>query len=324
MKSLVKANAEAGLWLQDVAEPELGPNVYKWDDWAARTIPVGMTVGHEFMGRVVDMGSEVKGLEIGDRVSAEGHITCGHCRNCRAGQRHICRNTVGIGVNRTGAFAELISVPAVNVYPMPDDIPDEIGALFDPLGNAIHTALAQDLVGEDVLITGAGPIGAMAAAVAKHVGARHVVVTDINDYRLKLAADLGATRTVNVSDEKLEDVMAELGMKEGFDVGLEMSGAGEALRSMLTMMNHGGKVAILGLIPNGEGINWDDVIFKGLEVRGIYGRRMFETWYKMISMLQSGLDVSGVITHQMPYTEFEAGFDTIFKGESGKVILDWN
>ena len=341
MKSLVKANAEPGLWLQDVAEPELGPNdvmikvsktaicgtdvhIYKWDDWAARTIPVGMTVGHEFMGRVVEMGSEVKGLEIGDRVSAEGHITCGHCRNCRAGQRHICRNTVGIGVNRTGAFAELISVPAVNVYPMPDDIPDEIGALFDPLGNAIHTALAQDLVGEDVLITGAGPIGAMAAAVAKHVGARHVVVTDINDYRLKLADDLGATRTVNVTKEKIEDVMAELGMKEGFDVGLEMSGAGEALRSMLTVMNHGGKVAILGLIPNGEGINWDDVIFKGLEVRGIYGRRMFETWYKMISMLQSGLDVSGVITHQIPFTEFEAGFDTIFKGESGKVILDWN
>ena len=341
MKSLVKANAEPGLWLQDVAEPELGPNdvmikvsktaicgtdvhIYKWDDWAARTIPVGMTVGHEFMGRVVELGSEVKGLEIGDRVSAEGHITCGHCRNCRAGQRHVCRNTVGIGVNRTGAFAELISVPAVNVYPMPDDIPDEIGALFDPLGNAIHTALAQDLVGEDVLITGAGPIGAMAAAVAKHVGARHVVVTDINDYRLKLADDLGATRTVNVTKEKIEDVMAELGMKEGFDVGLEMSGAGEALRSMLTVMNHGGKVAILGLIPNGEGINWDDVIFKGLEVRGIYGRRMFETWYKMISMLQSGLDVSGVITHQIPFTEFEAGFDTIFKGESGKVILDWN
>ena len=341
MKSLVKANAEPGLWLQDVAEPELGPNdvmikvsktaicgtdvhIYKWDDWAARTIPVGMTVGHEFMGRVVEMGSEVKGLEIGDRVSAEGHITCGHCRNCRAGQRHVCRNTVGIGVNRTGAFAELISVPAVNVYPMPDDIPDEIGALFDPLGNAIHTALAQDLVGEDVLITGAGPIGAMAAAVAKHVGARHVVVTDINDYRLKLADDLGATRAVNVTKEKIEDVMAELGMKEGFDVGLEMSGAGEALRSMLTVMNHGGKVAILGLIPNGEGINWDDVIFKGLEVRGIYGRRMFETWYKMISMLQSGLDVSGVITHQIPFTEFEAGFDTIFKGESGKVILDWN
>ena len=299
-------------------------HIYKWDDWAARTIPVGMTVGHEFMGRVVDMGSEVKGLEIGDRVSAEGHITCGHCRNCRAGKRHVCRNTVGIGVNRTGAFAELISVPAVNGYPMPDDIPDEIGALFDPLGNAIHTALAQDLVGEDVLITGAGPIGAMAAAVAKHVGARHVVVTDINDYRLKLADDLGATRTVNVAKENLEDVMAELGMKEGFDVGLEMSGAGDALRTMLTSMNHGGKVAILGLIPNGEGINWDDVIFKGLEVRGIYGRRMFETWYKMISMLQSGLDVSGVITHQMPYTEFEAGFNTIFKGESGKVILDWN
>ena len=341
MKSLVKANAEPGLWLQDVAEPELGPNdvmikvsktaicgtdvhIYKWDDWAARTIPVGMTVGHEFMGRVVEMGSEVKGLEIGDRVSAEGHITCGHCRNCRAGQRHVCRNTVGIGVNRAGAFAELISVPAVNVYPMPDDIPDEIGALFDPLGNAIHTALAQDLVGEDVLITGAGPIGAMAAAVAKHVGARHVVVTDINDYRLKLADDLGATRTVNVTKEKIEDVMAELGMKEGFDVGLEMSGAGEALRSMLTVMNHGGKVAILGLIPNGEGINWDDVIFKGLEVRGIYGRRMFETWYKMISMLQSGLDVSGVITHRLPYTDFQDGFDTIFKGESGKVILDWN
>lgn len=341
MKSLVKAHAEPGLWLQDVSAPEPGPNdviikvaktaicgtdvhIYKWDDWAARTIPVGMTVGHEFMGRVADLGSEVRGLKIGDRVSAEGHITCGHCRNCRAGQRHVCRNTVGIGVNRTGAFAELICVPAVNVYPMPDDIPDEIGALFDPLGNAIHTALAQDLVGEDVLITGAGPIGAMAAAVAKHVGARHVVVTDINDYRLKIAKDLGATRTVNIQNEKLEDVMAELGMTEGFDVGLEMSGVGSALQSMLKVANHGGKIAILGLIPNGTGINWDDVIFKGLEVRGIYGRRMFETWYKMTSMLQSGLDVSGVITHRLPYTEFQTGFDTIFKGESGKVILDWN
>ena len=340
MKSLVKANAATGLWLEDVDIPSVGPNdvlievsktaicgtdvhIYNWDEWAQRTIPVPMTVGHEFMGNIVEIGSEVRGLNVGARVSAEGHITCGHCRNCRAGQRHVCRNTEGVGVNRPGAFAKYISVPAVNVYSLPDDVPDEIGALLDPLGNAVHTALAQDVVGEDVLITGAGPIGAMAAAVVRHIGARHVVITDVNDFRLDLASKLGATRTVNVEKESLRDVMSDLGMTEGFDVGLEMSGVGSAFQSMLDTMNHGGKVALLGLLPNGAGINWDDVIFKGLEVRGIYGRRMFETWYKMTSMIQSGLDVSGVITHRMSYDKFQDGFDAIHQGLSGKVILDW-
>lgn len=340
MRSLVKARAEQGLWLESVPEPEPGPNdvlievkktaicgtdvhIYKWDEWAQRTIPVPMTVGHEFMGEIVDIGAEVRGLNIGDRVSAEGHITCGHCRNCRAGRRHLCRNTVGVGVNRPGAFAEYLAVPAFNVYQLPEAIEDEIGALLDPLGNAVHTTLEQDIIGEDVLITGAGPIGIMAAAVARHAGARNVVITDKNVYRLRLAKKLGATRTVNVTRESLRDVMAELGMTEGFDVGLEMSGVEEAFRDMLDVMNHGGRVALLGLLPSGAGINWDKVIFKGLELKGIYGRRMFETWYKMGALIQSGLDISPVITHRMEVDRFQEGFDAMLSGKAGKVVLDW-
>jgi len=340
MKSLVKAKSEPGLWLEDSRMPVAGHNdvlirvkktaicgtdmhIYNWDDWAQRTIPVPMIVGHEFMGEIVELGSEVQGFALGDRVSAEGHITCGSCRNCRAGNRHLCRKAEGIGVNRTGAFAEYISVPAFNVYKLPDEIPDDIAALYDPFGNAVHTALAQDMVGEDVLITGAGPIGAMAAAVAKHVGAQNVVVTDVNDFRLDLAKKLGATRTVNVAKEELRDVMAELNMTEGFDVGLEMSGAPSGISQMLDVMNHGGRVALLGLLPDGTGINWDHVIFKGLEIRGIYGRRMFETWYKMSAMIKSGLDIDPIITHRMSADDFATGFETINSGQSGKVILDW-
>ncbi|MEM9422733.1 MAG: L-threonine 3-dehydrogenase [Pseudomonadota bacterium] len=340
MKSLVKAKREEGLWLEDSPIPKPGPNdvlikvrktaicgtdvhIYKWDEWAQRTIPTPMTIGHEFCGKIVEVGSEVRGLHQGDRVSAEGHITCGVCRNCRAGNRHLCRSTEGIGVNRTGAFAEYVSVPAFNVYKLPDNVSDEIAALFDPLGNAVHTALAQDLIGEDVLITGAGPIGAMASSVAKYVGARNVVITDVNDYRLDLASKMGATRTVNVTKESLQDVMSELGMTEGFDVGLEMSGVPAAFSDMLKTMNHGGKIALLGILPQNAGIDWDAVIFKGLEIRGIYGRRMFETWYKMGALVQGGLDISPIITHRLKADEFLEGFDAMTSGQSGKVILDW-
>jgi threonine 3-dehydrogenase len=260
---------------------------------------------------------------VGDRVSGEGHITCGYCRNCRAGRRHLCRNTVGVGVNRAGAFAEWLVLPAFNAFHIPDDIPDELAAIFDPFGNAVHTALAFDLVGEDVLITGAGPIGVMAVAVAKHVGARHVVITDVNDYRLELASKMGATRAVNVAKQNLKDVMHELHMTEGFDVGLEMSGNPQAFRQLLDVMNHGGKVAILGIPPKDTAIDWNQVIFKGLEIKGIYGREMFETWYKMVAMLQSGLDIRPVITHQFPVDRFEEGFAAMLSGQSGKVILDW-
>ncbi len=340
MRALVKREAETGIWLEDVPKPEIGPNdvlirvkrtaicgtdvhIYEWDDWAASTIPVPMTVGHEFMGEIVEMGSEVRGLHEGDRVSAEGHVTCGHCRRCRAGARHLCRNTVGIGVNRPGAFAEYVSVPAMNVYKLPDAVTDDMGAILDPFGNAVHTALTFDLVGEDVLITGAGPIGAMAAAVARHAGARNIVITDLNDFRLDLAKRMGATRTVNVKTETLDDVMAELGMTEGFDVGLEMSGVPAGFSDMLRTMNHGGKVALLGIMPDGAGIDWSKVIFKGLEVHGIYGRRMFETWYKMGALLESGLDLSPIITHRMPASDFQEGFDVMRTGQSGKVVLDW-
>lgn len=341
MKSLVKAKNEVGLWLEDTAMPSIGHNdvlirvkktaicgtdmhIYNWDEWAQRTIPVPMVVGHEFMGEIVEIGSEVKGFTAGDRVSAEGHITCGVCRNCRAGNRHLCRQTEGIGVNRAGAFAEYISVPAFNVYKLPDEISDDIASLYDPFGNAVHTALAQDMVGEDILITGAGPIGAMAAAISKHVGAQNIVVTDINDFRLNLARELGATRTVNIQKEKLEDVMSELNMTEGFDVGLEMSGAPAGFNQMLDVINHGGRIALLGLLPNGAGINWDNVIFKGLEIRGIYGRRMFETWYKMSAMIKSGLNIEPIITHRMKADDFADGFELINSGHTGKVILDWS
>jgi len=340
MRALVKTQAGPGLTLQRVKKPEVGHNdllirirktaicgtdvhIWKWDEWAQRTIPVGMHVGHEYAGVVEGMGSEVRGFKIGDRVSGEGHITCGTCRNCRAGRVHLCRNTVGVGVNRAGAFADYLVIPAFNAFRIPDDIPDEVAALLDPLGNATHTALSFDLVGEDVLITGAGPIGIMAAAISRHVGARHIVVTDVNDYRLGLAAKMGATRTVNVAREQLVEVMHELGMSEGFDVGMEMSGNAAALRAMLEAMNHGGKIALLGIPPSEVAIDWNHVIFKGLVIKGVYGREMFETWYKMASMLQSGLDVSPLITHRLPMERFEEGFEVMLSGHSGKVILDW-
>lgn len=340
MKSLVKARREPGIWMQDTAELEVGHNdllikirktaicgtdmhIYNWDEWSQKTIPVPMVVGHEYVGEVVGMGQEVAGFKIGDRVSGEGHITCGHCRNCRAGRRHLCRNTEGVGVNRAGAFAEYLVIPAFNAFRIPDNISDDMASIFDPFGNAVHTALSFDLVGEDVLITGAGPIGIMAAAVAKHVGARHVVITDLNPYRLELAEKMGATRAVNVGTTSLKDVMNELGMTEGFDVGLEMSGVPAAFRDMLDKMNNGGKVAMLGIPPTDVAVDWNQVIFKGLTIKGIYGREMFETWYKMASLLQSGLDISPVITHQYSIDDFQKGFDTMGSGQSGKVILNW-
>ncbi|MDG2394516.1 MAG: L-threonine 3-dehydrogenase, partial [Thalassotalea sp.] len=305
MKSLAKLKAQPGIWMTDSPKPEVGPNdllikikktaicgtdihIYNWDEWSQKTIPVPMVVGHEYAGVVVGMGSEVKGFIEGDRVSGEGHITCGHCRNCRGGRTHLCRNTIGVGVDRTGSFAEYLVIPAYNAFKLPDEISDDLAAVFDPFGNAVHTALSFDLVGEDVLITGAGPIGIMAAAVAKHVGARHVVITDINEYRLDLARKMGATRAVNVANENLKDVMNELGMTEGFDVGMEMSGVPMAFTDMLANMNNGGKIAMLGIPGQDMAIDWSQVIFKGLTIKGIYGREMFETWYKMVSLIQSG------------------------------------
>jgi threonine 3-dehydrogenase len=341
MRALVKTRREPGLWMEDVAKPTVGHNdvlvkvqktgicgtdihIYNWDEWSQRTIKTPMHIGHEFMGVVAEVGSEVTGFKAGDRVSGEGHITCGNCRNCRAGKRHLCRNTVGLGVNRIGCFAEYVAIPAFNIFRIPETISDEIAAFFDPLGNAVHTALSFDLVGEDVLITGAGPIGVMAAAICRHVGARHVVLTDVNDYRLELGKKLGATRVVNVAREDLSAVMKELGMTEGFDVGLEMSGNGSAFKQMFKTMNHGGRVAILG-IPVGEiSIDWSQVIFKGLVLKGIYGREMFETWYKMTSMLQSGLDISAAVTHRYPAAQFKEAFEVMRTGQSGKVVLDWS
>lgn len=340
MKALVKAEPARGIWLQDIAAPAVGPNdvlirtkctaicgtdmhIFQWDEWAQHTIPVPMAVGHEFSGEVVEVGSEVRGFAPGDRVSAEGHITCGVCRNCRAGRRHLCINTAGVGVNRAGAFAEYVAVPAFNVFKLPDAIGDDLAAILDPLGNATHTALSFDLVGEDVLITGAGPIGIMAVAVARYAGARHVVITDVNDYRLALAARMGATRAVRADRESLRDVMASLGMTEGFDVGMEMSGNPHALRDLLHAMHHGGSVALLGIPPEDTAIDWNEVIFKGLVLKGIYGREMFETWYKMASMLQSGLDVSPIITHHFPVAQYAEAFALMESGQSGKVILHW-
>jgi len=340
MKSLVKLKAEPGIWLTKTQRPKLGHNdllikikktaicgtdihIYNWDDWAQKTIPVPMVVGHEYAGEVVDIGQEVKGFAIGDRVSGEGHITCGHCRNCRGGRTHLCRNTVGVGVDRPGSFAEYLVIPAYNAFKLPDEISDELAAIFDPFGNAVHTALSFDLVGEDVLITGAGPIGIMAAAVAKHVGARHVVITDINQYRLDLAKKMGATRAVDVSKENLNDVMTDLGMTEGFDVGMEMSGVPMAFTSMLANMNNGGKIAMLGIPGKDMAIDWSQVIFKGLTIKGIYGREMFETWYKMASLIQSGLDLTPIITHHFAIDDFQKGFDMMRSGQSGKVILNW-
>ncbi len=298
-------------------------HIYNWDHWAQQTIPVPLAVGHEYSGEVVEVGSEVRGFKIGDRVSGEGHITCGHCRNCRAGRRHLCRNAVGVGVSRAGSFAEYLALPAVNAFKLPDAIDDEIASILDPFGNATHTALSFNMVGEDVLITGAGPIGIMATAIARFVGARHVVVTDVNEYRLALARRMGASRAINVARASLDDAMKELGMEEGFDVGCEMSGNPDALRELIRTMNHGGSVALLGIPPGDTAIDWNQVIFKGLVLKGIYGREMFETWYKMASMLQSGLDLKPVITHRLPIAEFQRGFDIMGSGQSGKVILDW-
>lgn len=326
--------------VDDAATPEIGANdvlirvkksaicgtdthIYKWDKWAQKTIPVPMIVGHEYVGVIEKVGSEVRNLKKGQRVSGEGHVVCGHCRNCRAGERHYCRNTKGIGVNIQGSFAEFLSLPAENVFPLPDDIPDEIAAIFDPFGNAVHTALTYDLLGEDVLITGAGPIGIMAGAVCRHAGARHVVITDVNPVRLDLARKMGIEHAIDVSKTNLEHVMKKIGMKEGFDVGLEMSGNADAFRSMIDAMIHGGKIAMLGIPPDEVAIDWSKVIFKSLTIKGIYGRLMFETWYKMSAMIQSGLDISPIITHRFKIADFQKGFDAMLSGNSGKVILDW-
>ncbi|MBR59205.1 MAG: L-threonine 3-dehydrogenase [Myxococcales bacterium] len=341
MKALVKREAKPGIWMEDVPKPTYGPNdilvkmrrtaicgtdihIYNWDSWSQRTIPVPMTIGHEFLGEVAAMGDEVRGLKIGDRVSGEGHITCGHCRNCRAGKRHLCRNTVGVGVHRAGCFAEYLAIPADNAFRVPDSIDDEVASIFDPFGNAAHTALSFDLVGEDVLITGAGPIGCMAVTIARHVGARHVVITDVNEYRLDLARSMGASMAVNVKETKLPDVMKSLGMSEGFDVAFEMSGNPSAFRDLLSVMNHGGRIGLLGIPPDTVAIDWNEVIFKGLILKGIYGREMFETWYKMASMLQSGLDIEKIITHRYNVDDFEEAFQVMRSGQSGKVILQWS
>jgi len=341
MKALGKLKKEMGIWLYDAAMPTIGHNdllvkikktaicgsdihIYNWDEWAQKTIPVPMTTGHEFVGIIEAIGSEVTGFKVGDRISGEGHITCGHCRNCRAGKRHLCRNTMGLGVNRTGCFAEYLSIPASNAVAIPSNISDDEAAILDPLGNATHATLSFDLVGEDVLITGAGPIGIMSAAIAKHVGAHNIVITDLNEYRLDLAKQMGATRAVNITKEKLEDVMKDLGIAEGFDVGLEMSGNISAFNQMIDLMDNGDKIALLGILPNHAAIEWSKVIFKGLHLKGIYGREMFETWYKMISMLQSGLNVRPIITHHFKVDDFQKGFDVMRSGKSGKVILDWD
>jgi threonine 3-dehydrogenase len=340
MKALVKKKAEPGLWLEDVPEPQIGINdvlirvlrtgicgtdvhIYNWDAWASRTVPVGLVVGHEFVGQIVAVGSNVKDFHEGEIVSGEGHVVCGHCRNCLAGRRHLCKDTQGIGVNRHGAFAEYLALPMTNVWVHDPHIPRDVQAIFDPFGNAVHTALAFDVLGEDVLITGAGPIGIMAAAVVRHAGARHVVVTDVNPYRLDLAKRLGATLALDVRTESIAEAQKKLGMKEGFDVGLEMSGNPLAFRDMLANLCHGGKIAMLGIPEREMAIDWNLVIFNMLTIRGIYGREMYETWYKMTVMLQSGLDISPVITHRFPYAEHEKGFEAMRSGQSGKVVLTW-
>jgi len=340
LRALIKARSEPGIWLEDIDRPKVGPNdvlirvskasicgtdlhILNWDEWAQATIPLPMAIGHEFAGVVEEIGSEVERIEVGQRVAGEGHITCGVCRNCRAGRRHFCINTVGVGVDRPGAFADYVSIPAANAYPIPDDIPDEIATLLDPLGNAVHTALEYDLVGEDVLVTGAGPIGMMVVAIARHVGARFVVATDINPFRLKIVAGMGADRAVDGREADFVRIMDELGMKEGFDVGLEISGAGAALSQMLDVMNNGANIALLGIPTQDHVIDWNDIIFKGLTLKGIYGRKLFETWYKMIAMLQTGLDVSPVITHEFSADQYEEAFSVAASGESGKVLLDW-
>jgi threonine 3-dehydrogenase len=341
MKAVVKKKAEPGLWLEEVPIPEVGSDdvlirivktsicgtdvhIYNWDEWSQKTIPVPMTIGHEFVGVVDRVGDHVKGFAKGDLVTGEGHITCGHCRNCLAGRRHLCPNTQGVGVNRNGAWAEFLSIPQSNVWHADPSIPLDVLSCFDPLGNAVHTALSFDLVGEDVLITGAGPIGCMAVPVAKKAGARNVVITDINPYRLNLAKKMGATLALDVRNEKLADAMQKLGMKEGFDIALEMSGNPKAFADMLPAMIHGGKIALLGIMPGSAAIDWNMVVFSALTIKGIYGREMYETWYKMTAMIQSGLDISPVITHRFPYTQFKEGIELMKSGNSGKIVLDWS
>jgi threonine 3-dehydrogenase len=340
MKALVKSRPEPGLWLENVPVPEPGPNdvlirvaksaicgtdvhIWNWDAWAARTIPVPMVTGHEFVGTIAETGRAATRYRVGQRVSGEGHLTCGTCRNCRAGRGHLCRNTLGVGVHRPGSFAEYLCLPESNVVPIPDDVPDEIAAIFDPFGNAVHTALSFDLVGEDVLVTGAGPIGIMAALVARRAGARKVVITDVNPLRLDLARRMGIEHAVDVRAETLQDVMRRIGMTEGFDVGLEMSGAAPAFRDMIDTMNNGGRIAILGIAPTGFEIDWNKVIFKMLNLKGIYGREMYETWYKMIAFVQTGLDLAPLITHRIGIDAFEEGFAAMREGSAGKVVMDW-
>ena len=340
MKALVKKHSEPGLWLEDIPEPEVGTNdvlirviktgicgtdlhIYNWDAWARKTIPVPMAVGHEFVGEVVAVGPNVNDFHPGEIVSGEGHVVCGRCRNCLAGRRHLCADTQGVGVNRPGAFAEYLSLPMTNVWHHAPDIDFEVASIFDPFGNAVHTALSYNVLGEDVLITGAGPIGIMAAAVARHAGARFVVITDLNPYRLALARNMGATLAIDPRETSLNDVQQQLGMKEGFDVGLEMSGSPAAFRDLLGAMCHGGKIAMLGIPPEEIAIDWNTVVFNMLTIKGIYGREMYETWYKMTVMLQSGLDIKPIITHRYHYTDFEKGFEVMQSGNSGKVVLDW-
>ena len=340
MRALVKREAAPGLWLDEVPVPEVGHNdvlikvdrtgicgtdvhIYDWNEWAQRTVPVPLVIGHEFVGTVEEAGPGVRDFRPGEVVSGEGHVVCGHCRNCLAGRRHLCRDTQGVGVNRPGAFAEYLVLPMTNVWVHDPSVPPDVAAIFDPFGNAVHAALSFPVLGEDILITGAGPIGVMAASVVRHAGARYVVVTDRNPYRLELAKEAGATVALDIRSGSVADVQEQLGMKEGFDVGLEMSGSPEAFHDMLASMCHGGRIAMLGIPDRELAIDWNTVIFNGLTIKGIYGREMYETWYKMTVMIQGGLDISPVITHRFPYTEFEKGFEAIHSGRAGKVVLNW-
>ena len=340
MKALVKNISEKGVWLKDVAKPIIKTNdvmikithtaicgtdlhIYKWDDWAKKTIKTPLVIGHEFCGVICKIGAGVKNLKVGDRVSGEGHLTCGNCRNCRAGKRHLCHKTIGIGVHRDGAFAEYLSLPESNVWPIHNDISSEIASFFDPLGNAVHTALSFDITGEDVLITGAGPIGLMCVAICKYSGAKNIVITDINEYRLAIAKELGASKTINIKNDSIDNHLEKLGIKYGFDVGLEVSGNPTAFNSMLTNMYHGGSIALLGILPNNTKIDWDDVIFKGLKIKGIYGREMYETWHKMVQILRGGLDVEKILTHTFSVSDYQEAFDILDIGQCGKVVLEW-
>ena len=340
MKALVKKISEKGIWLEDVPKPKINTNnvmikithtaicgtdlhIYKWDDWAKKTIKIPLIIGHEFCGVICEIGAGVKNLKVGDRVSGEGHLTCGNCRNCRAGKKHLCHKTIGIGVHRDGAFAEYLSLPESNVWPIHNDISSEIASFFDPLGNAVHTALSFDITGEDVLITGAGPIGLMCVAICKYSGAKNIVITDINDYRLAIASELGASKTINIKNDSIDNHFEELGIKYGFDVGLEVSGNPKAFNSMLTNMYHGGSIALLGILPNNTKIDWDDVIFKGLRIKGIYGREMYETWHKMVQILRGGLNVKKILTHTFSVADYQEAFTILEIGKCGKVVLKW-